>query len=307
MFVSDQKGRYGGSIIYMMFFWQRTTAVLCVLVSTLIAVIHGFGYLPTWMHFPSFPLAVVGGALGIFISFRTNSAYQRWWEGRKLWGRLINTSRHVCTQAITYLPKESAEETVLRQCAYVHALRTGLRDEDAFADEHILRNMQPEEVDGLPGSTNLNHALLNRHMALFKQHHTDRHITDFQLSDFDESVRHLLDIQGGAERIKKTPFPPVYGFLATRLTQIYAILLPLVLVDTVSYWVIPANLVICMAFQLINEVGRTLENPFTTFWPALPLSAMSLTIERNLRQALGQTELPPAEEPFVKGDLRVLM
>ena len=134
---------------------------------TAIAGLYHYEPLPKWLLFPSFPLAVVGGALGIFVSFRTNSAYQRWWEGRKLWGRLINTSRHICTQALAYLPDAEAKETVIRQCAYVHALRCGLRDEDPFVDDHILRNMQPVEVEELPGSTNLNHALLNRHMAVF--------------------------------------------------------------------------------------------------------------------------------------------
>ena len=117
-------------------------------------------------------------------------------------------------------------------------------------------------------------------------------LNNFRMSDCDETIRHLLDIQGGAERIKKTPFPPVYGFVATRLTQLYACILPFCLVDQITFWVIPANLVICMSFQLINEVGRVLENPFTNNWPARPLSAMSLTIERNLRQATVKPNCP---------------
>ena len=132
-------------------------------------------------------------------------------------------------------------------------------------------------------------------------------ITDFWLSDIDESIRHLLDIQGGAERIKKTPLPPIYGFIATRITQMLAILLPLCLVDQIGWWIIPVNLIICMVFQLINDVGRVLENPFTTNWPALPLSAMSLTIERNLRQALGESDLPEPEAPKPAGGGHVLM
>ena len=79
-------------------------------------------------------------------------------------------------------------------------------------------------------------------------------------------------------------------------------------VEQIGWFVIPANLLVCMTFQLINEVGRVLENPFTTNWPALALSAMSLTIERNIRQALGETELPPGEAPRDIGEsLQVLM
>ena len=96
MFLSDSNGRYGGSFLYMILFWQRATTLLCIFMGTAIAGLYHYELLPKWLLFPSFPLAVVGGALGIFVSFRTNSAYQRWWEGRKLWGRLINTSRHIC-------------------------------------------------------------------------------------------------------------------------------------------------------------------------------------------------------------------
>jgi putative membrane protein len=285
----------------MMFFWQRTTTALCLFSAALIGFLDAFQYIPEWFSFPSFPLAVVGGALGIFVSFRTNSAYQRWWEGRKLWGRMINTSRHLCTQSITYLPKECAVESVHRHIAYVHVLRCGLRNQDSFTDKHVLSGMQEIERQNLVGSTNLNHALLNRQMELYSRLNKQETINNFEMQSLDESVRHLLDIQGGCERIKKTPFPPVYGFLATRLTQLYAILLPLTLVHDIHLWIVPVNLVICMSFQLINEVGRVLENPFTTFWPALPLSAMSVTIERNLRQALEEESLPPAHQPIRDG------
>ena len=304
MFLNHPGIKYRASLLTMMFSWQKFTTILCLATASATFALYHFEMLPPWIYLKPFPLAVIGGALGIFVSFRTNSCYQRWWEGRKLWGRLINTSRHVCTQAIAYLPEAEATETVYRQICYVHALRCGLRDEDPYTDEHMIRTLPTEENEALQGSTNLNHALLNKQMKNFVQW-TPELINNFRLSDLDESIRHLLDIQGGCERIKKTPFPPAYGFLATRLTQFYACLLPLATVQELGFWVIPANLMICMAFQLINEVGRILETPFSTFWPALPLSAMSLTIERNLRQALGETDLPAPQAPINKG--RVLM
>ena len=77
--------------------------------------------------------------------------------------------------------------------------------------------------------------------------------------------------------------------------------------ETLGWWVVPTNLAICMAFQLINEVGRAPENPFTMFCPALPLSAMSLTIERNIRQALGEADLPAGEASTKHKGISVLM
>lgn len=312
MFLNSTDKPYKGSILYMMFGWQTKTSLLCIFSGLIIATLHSQsmlnnGVFPDLTKLPTFPLAVLGGALGIFVSFRTNSAYQRWWEGRKLWGRLINTSRHICSQAIAYLKPEEAQEVVMRQIAYVHVLRCGLRDQDSFKDKDVLEAMQEEEKTTLPGSTNLNHALLNRQMKVFVEQKKEGVINDFILQSFDESVRHLLDIQGGCERIKKTPFPPGYGFLATRLTQIFSVGLPFFMVDVLGWWVILVNLIICMAFQLINEVGRILENPFTTFWAALPLSAMAKTIERNLRQALGETELPAPHAAKEEGPGLVLM
>ena len=132
-------------------------------------------------------------------------------------------------------------------------------------------------------------------------------LNNFRMSDCDETIRHLLDIQGGAERIKKTPFPPVYGFVATRLTQLYACILPFCLVDQITFWVIPANLVICMSFQLINEVGRVLENPSPTIGQRFP-SPLCLSPSNAISgKPWVKPNLPPAQQPITAGKARILM
>ena len=307
MFLNSKDQPYRASIFHIFWKWQKKAFFLFLLTGLGVALLHHLEYLPKSEAFPSFPLGVIGGALGIFVSFRSNSAYQRWWEGRKLWGRLINTSRHLCTQAVAYLPTAEAREAVYRQITYVHALRCGLRGQPLHMDDHLLRSVNPAELERLKAATNPNHTLLNAQMKSFVECQKAGQISEFMLSDLDNSVRQLLDIQGGSERIKKTPFPPAYGFLATQLTTLYSILLPLCLVYQLEWWVIPINLVICMAFQMINEVGRVLENPFEDIWPALALNAMSLTIERNLRQALGEDELPDPEPIRDVGTAFVLM
>ena len=306
MILNNPARPYRASFYTLLFQWQRKTALWCLLTSTLVAGLAHLGHL-SGIGFPSFPLGVFGGALGIFVSFRTNSAYQRWWEGRKLWGRLINTSRHISSQSIAYLPEEDARRAVHRHVAYVHALRCVLRDQDPQEDQHFCRTLDEAQRAPFKGATNVNHALLLAQLRDFFALRKQGEITEFILSDLDESLRHLLDIQGGCERIKKTPFPPLYGHLASRMTQLYALIFPLCVVAEIGWFTIPATLLICMAFQLINEVGRVLENPFTTHWPALPLSSMSLTIERNIRQALGEEELPAPEPIKELKTIQVLM
>lgn len=307
MFINSKELPYKASIRHIFWTWQKSAVIKFSSAGFLAAILHQVGILSAHTVFPSFALAVIGGALGIFVSFRSNSAYQRWWEGRKLWGRLINTSRHICTQAIAYLPSELAQELVYRQITYVHALRCVLRGESLHQDQHLLRSVGSDELEGIQNATNPNHLLLTTQMKRFVSWHKEGVLTEFWVSDLDNSIRQLLDIQGGCERIKKTPFPPAYGFLATQLTTLYSMLLPLCLVNELGWWIIPVNTLICMAFQMINEVGRVLENPFEDIFPALPLSAMSLTIERDLRQALGEVDLPDAQKIEAVGASYVLM
>ena len=85
--------------------WQMRNVALFALTAGLVVVaheLHRFYDLPELFSLPTLPVAVVGGAIGIFVSFRTNSCYDRWWEGRRLWGQLVNTSRHFTTQVLSY-------------------------------------------------------------------------------------------------------------------------------------------------------------------------------------------------------------
>lgn len=270
---------------------------------------------------PGLPLSVAGAAIGIFASFRTNSAYDRWWEGRKLWGRLVNTSRHITSQAVVYLggPQgHEAQRLVRRQAAYVHLLRCLNRLENPYGDatcralleksvaaddDSLDDNARKERVLAILGESNPTHTLLDLHLAQITRLADAGTINEYERQSLDESVRHLLDIQGGTERIKKTPFPVIYGFFVKRLIHVYAILLPLGLVQDLGWATVVVTLLVCAAFQLISEVGRVLEDPFSLFWPALPLSALSTTIETNIRQRIGDVDLPTALVPDENGVL----
>ncbi len=257
---------------------------------------------------PSFPLTVVGSAIGIFVSFRTNSSYDRWWEGRKLWGRLINSSRHFCDQVLAYLPdddgpSELQRSLVRRHIGYVHVLRCLLRNQDPFADADVQAFLTEEERKTLPGQSNLTHALLNIQQRALSASANEGALQELRLTSFDHTLGALLDIQGGCERIKKTPFPRGYVIISERLILAYGLLFPLGLVNTLGWFTIPITVLVVMSLLLIGEVGRTLEDPFTTFWPALPLFALSKTIEVNLRERLQEKDLPALPKPNADGVL----
>jgi ion channel-forming bestrophin family protein len=252
---------------------------------------------------PDVPVTVLGSAIGIYVSFRTNSAYDRWWEGRKLWGQLVNTSRHFCAQVLSYLPETrqrgQCRALVLHQVLYVHALRCELRGEPPIEDDDVRRVAEESEVTMDPTHPTLTTRLLRRQLtelaALTGPSGTIPDLDGRRLQSLDQTLAVLLDVQGGCERIRNTPLPPSYAHIAELLIRTYAVLLPLAIVDDLHWIAIPVSIVVCLAFKLMSEVGRVLEDPFTRAFDALPLHSLSRTIERNLRDAIGDAQPPPAE------------
>lgn len=259
----------------------------------------------SWLVLPVMPISIVGAGIGIFVSFRANQAYDRWWEGRKLWGRMINSSRHWSSQARHYVGEqhaELAERLVMRHVAYVHTLRTLLRGQDPFSDPDFNRTVLEDDRE-LQGATNLTHALLDRQLrdvvALQNAGELDGH----RLESMDQTLMDFLNIQGGCERIKGTPLPRGVGFIVELLIDIFGVMLPFALVHELGIIAIPMNMVVCLAFALISEAGRVLEDPFSLFYNGLPLSNLSIKIERNIRELLGHTDLPAPVEPVPPGVL----
>ena len=167
----------------------------------------------------------------------------------------------------------------------------------------MVRLLGNAERERLASESNPTHALLQDQMNDLRQLRLAGIITEFNQSDMDQSIRRLLDIQGGCERIKKPPFPRGYGFIAERLIIAYGFLFPFAIVRDLGWTTVPMNLPVCLAFAIISETGRVLEDPFTMNYNGLPLSAMSTTIERNLHQRLGDIELPPAPQSSENGIL----
>lgn len=291
-----------GSVLRLML-WQWRKVLLFIASATIVTVLHRVFGIET-MLLPTTPMLVVGAALGIFVSFRTNTAYDRWWEGRRLWGQLVNSSRHLATQALVYVKQQAvAREVIVRHAAYVHVLRCLLREQDPWADPDVARLLDADTRAALRGETNPTHALLHRQAEALVAAADRGELEPLRLQSIDGTLATLLDVQGGCERIKRTPMPRGYVFIAERLIVIYGAMFPLSLADELGWATIPINVLVCMAFALISEAGRVLEDPFTTFWNGLPLTALSRTIEANIRQRLGDSDLPEIPRPDQHGVL----
>lgn len=297
----------GGSI-FRLLLWQWRSVLLYTVIGATVTTLHEFEILR--FKLPALPLGVVGGALGIFVSFRTNNAYARWWEGRQLWGKLVNSSRHFALQVLNYIqPTDGVDlpqvkrELILRHAAYVHALRAHLRKQNVLADAQVVRLLSEAERDKLKGEKNIPYAILHIQFATIESLATRGAIDPYRLQGLDKITNDFLDVQGACERIKNTPMPRSYGFIAERLIWAYAMLFPFAIWDDMGWLTIPSNVLVCLAFSLIGEVGRVLEDPFNMFYNTLPISALSTTIEINVRQRLGDVELPEEVKPEPPGVL----
>ena len=263
----------------------------------------------TWVGSTHIPLASFGTILGIIVGFRNGSAYARWWESRTLWGAIVNRSRTLARQVLTTMSPERAatpaeqadiaalqKELVLYQVAYVHALRQQLRGLDPVPDvAQLVPNEDPLE---LAREKNLALALQRRMSAKLVAARRCGWLDEWQWQTIDQSMTSLMDSQGGAERIKNTPMPKQFDFFPRLFVQIYTLLLPVGLVPTLGWYTPLGSTLVGFMFLALEKIGRDLEDPFENRVHDIPMTAITRTIEINLRQMLGQSDLPPAEQPI---------
>lgn len=251
------------------------------------------------------PFSLVGVALGIFLGFRNNASYDRFWEGRKLWGSLVNVCRNLARQSRLYVRVAPGEDPAAvpdavrvllhRTIAFVHALRMHLR---GGIDWQELAALLPEdELPHLEAHDNVPLAILAGTSTRIGSAHAAGQIHDYHLPVLDQGLAELTNIQGGCERILNTPIPHSYTVLIHRCVAIYCLGLPFGLVDTLGVWTPLVCLIVAYAFLGLDAVGDEIEDPFGTDPNDLPLSALARTIEINLRQSLGETRLPAKVEP----------
>ena len=264
-----------------------------------------------WVGSRNVPLAFYGVAIGIVVSFWNSSAYARWWEARTLWGAIVNKSRTLARQVLTTMsPKATAIEQaevaavqrqlVLYQVAYVHALRQQLRGLDPVAAvAHLLPH---EDSAELAREKNLALTLQRRMSAMLVTARERGWLDQWEWQAIDDSMADLMDAQGGVERIKNTPMPKQFNHFLRLFVHIYCLMLPVGLVETLGWFTPLGSTLVGFMFLALEKIGNDLEDPFENTIFDVPMTAIATTIEINLRQLLGETELPLPVQP-VRGVL----
>jgi putative membrane protein len=257
-----------------------------------------------WLAVPDLPVALYGSAIGVILGFRNNSSYSRWWEGRTLWGAIVNNSRSWARQVTTVMrPCTDAEVTELKamqrqlvyhQIAFVHALRQHLR---RLAPWEELRPFLSEaDLDALRDQQNVPLAL-QQQMGVMLRECQDRGWIDLaQWRALDGTLDDLTDALGGTERIKNTPMPKQYDYFPQLFVHMYCLVLPLAMVSSLL-WLTPlGSTLVGFIFLALDKIGRDLENPFDNTVYDVPITSISKTIEGNLRQMLGETVVAAPEK-----------
>ena len=276
--------------------------VLCL--TALVVAAHGLSEPnPTaapWI--PSGAIGAFGSALAIFLAFRNQSAYARWWEARKLWGTIVNESRTWARRALSCVgtqresphPEavELSQELVARQIAWVKTLASQLRGEGTPPREALAPFLSPRD-DALFEAPNAATFLLHLQGLDLARAQREGWLSELREQLLHETLSGLVDAQGGCERIKGTPFPRQYDSFPRAFTYAYVIYLPFYLVEALG-WLTPlVSWPLCVAFLILEFSGRVLEDPFEPNRYATATGAIGNTIERDLQFLLGR----PLPEP----------
>ena len=225
---------------------------------------------------------LLGFAISMLLVFRTNTAYDRWWEGRKLWGSLVNSSRNLAIKLSAFLPvEETGQRSFFRKIipAYAYSLHNHLHKEkirvELFEEEeHRQVFSELDQSKHVPNQVAL---LMYRHI---QQLYRDKKISGDQLIILNNELQSFTDICGACERIKNTPIPFSYSVFIKKFIFIYVMTLPFGYVFTLNYYVVPVVAIVFYVLASLELIAEEIEDPFSGDANDVPTEKISEGIQR---------------------------
>lgn len=243
-------------------------------------------------------MGIFGIALSLFLGFRNNAAYDRWWEARRLWGMLLADGRSLGRETLVFLGQGPARTALVRgfvAFAYLHnqslrgmARQAEAADWDAAATEHA-------------GRANPADAALRAMSEVVRTETVEGRLSDMGQKALTERLASVTLSQCGCERLAATPLPFVYSLLVLRTSYIYCLLLPFALSDTAGTFAPLVEAAAAYVFFGLSAVTDELEHPFRLGANGMPLDALCRSVEISAAEALG--EVPPSPLSPVDGVL----
>ena len=242
------------------------------------------------------PFSIVGflgTAIALLLSFKLSQSYDRWWEARKIWGSIVNDSRSFVVQLKNFTDGSDdklVKKMGFRQMGWCYVLGNDLRKLDSL--EIAKSFVSSEELDVLQMSQNKALTMLDFHNNDLFNLHKENKINDFQQIQIDSTIVRLCASMGKAERIKNTFFPKTYRLTLHLFIYIFLISLSFSLTDLHNAIEIPLLMVISLPFFLLEKIAMTIQDPFENKPADTPVTEIARTIEINLKQLLGEKEIP---------------
>lgn len=312
--------------------WTRTKIYKMLLLSILpTALFYFLGW--NWLAIPWVPVALIGTATAFISGFKNTQTYNRTWEARQIYGSIINCSRTLGIMTKDFVrgdnEKELHKEILYRHFAWLTALRFQLRETKSWEnvktksynreylkyynvpewesslDEELKSFLPENERQYILSTKNRATQILAQQSERLKELNKQGIITDFNYVAFENQLKDLYDQQGKAERIKNFPYPRQFSSINLYFTNVLCFLIPLGFIGELSkhteklgdwfIWLaVPLSVLVGWVFLVLEQIGESTENPFEGSANDIPITQISRMIEIDLREMLGEKELPPA-------------
>ena len=276
------------------------TLIVNIFIATLVTWSHG-DLFQLKITLTTIPFTLIGLPIAIFLGFRNNAAYDRFCEGRKLWGELVLRSRNFarqCQSLIDFPQAASATNgledirvrMIYRTSAFAYTLRDLLRDQtDAPQLSYLLQDSEREQ---LRTASNKPQTLIMNMGADLRQLLQAKRIDPCLAVSMDNTLSAMTAAAASCERIRNTPIPFSYTLLLHRTAYIYCFLLPFGLVDSIGFMTPFVVAVVAYTFFGLDALGDEIEEPFGLEANDLPLDAICRAVEIDMRESVSDTDIP---------------
>lgn len=223
---------------------------------------------------------VLGFVISLLLVFRTNTAYDRWWEGRRLWGALTNSSRNLAIK-VNAIVEADRDRSFFRSIIpqYAFALKSHLRENEAFS--------QPDSVLDLKRDKHLPNQIAASMYTRLTQLNRNNGLTTAETLILNEEIKTFTEICGACERIKNTPIPFTYSVFIKKFIFFYVMTLPFGWVISIGFYIVPVVALILYAFASLELIAEEIENPFGTDDNDLPIDQICHNIRKHVNEILG--------------------
>ncbi len=315
--------------------WTRRNIYRTIILAVIPAVTYEvLGY--KWLVVPWTVVALLGTATAFLVGFKNTQTYNRTWEARQIWGAILNSSRTWGTMSRDFINNPvKTKELVYRHFAWLTALRYQMRDSrvwetasKAYNQEYkafytipeketpleteLIKYISAEELNYILTTKNRAAQFMSLQSKTLKELFANKELDSYQFVEMQKMVKDFFDQQGKSERIKNFPYPRQFATINSFFITLFCILLPFgllkefdklnesvdgIMKGNMVWLVIPFSVLLSWVYTSLEQVGESTENPFEGSSNDVPISQMSRTIEIDLREMLGETDLPAALQP----------